>query len=388
MGENAVLSRSALLSTYGLIALLLLACAVLGTFLWPRKKREEENEEFRNDSDGRSQRSGIHGGPPASPAFTAAATPSMPVQYASKSDVDTLYRSLLNLETTCKSLADVQSRLRSDLGTQLSKFVEDCQTAAERAVENAASSAVRAAGEAVNGNEIIRRRLVAIETTMAGLQAESHKGLISLLQAIPREALNGISAADQGDPGLGQKMEQAVSRYLRDEQPDAQSLAEYSQRATSLRSAIREFKGVAAEAGREQVGVRLDPIDRELDLIGQELAGFARQGTDKRFRLLFAVDFAAHEAARQTLTEGIAAGLQREIIKLDSFEDYYAKRIGMLAAQVAAECADVADSVLDPQRANLAVQSALQPVFAAAGVEEIAPRRNDPFWEPITLCFR
>ncbi len=308
-----------------------------------------------------------------------AAPPPTPVQYASKADVDLVYRSLKNLETTCKNLADVQSRLRSELGSELSGFVERCQAAAAQAVDSASSSALQAAAQATNENERIRRRLMAIETTIAALQAESRKGLVNLLQAIPREALTGIPGADQANPELAQKLEQAVSRYLREEQPDAQSLAEHSQRAATLHSAIRQFREIAADSAAGQASVRLDPLDRELDLISQELAGFSRQGKEKRLRLLFAVDFSAHEAARQTLTEGIAAGLQREIVKLDSFDDYYAKRIGMLAAQIAAECADLADSVLDPQRINSAIQSVLQSVFTAAGVEEIAPRRNDPF---------
>jgi hypothetical protein len=221
----------------------------------------------------------------------------------------------------------------------------------------------------------MRRRLEALEADLKGLRAESSKGLSNLLQALPREALAGLSVSDQAGSDLAQKLEQAVARYLREEQPCARSLEAYTQQVGTLRSAIKQFMQIASESAAGQADPRLDPLDRDLDLIAQELAGFTRQGTDKRFRLLFAVDF----SARQTLTEGIAAGLQREIVKLDNLDDYYTKRIGMLSAQVAAECADLADSVLDPQRAKPDVKSALQTVFTVAGVEEIAPRRNDPF---------
>jgi uncharacterized protein Yka (UPF0111/DUF47 family) len=290
-----------------------------------------------------------------------------------------LNRSLQNLDTNFWNLANAQKRQNSELGTQLSQFVERCQTAAEEAVERSAISALRAAGEATKETERMRRRVEALESDLNGLRTESSKGLSNLLQALPREALTGLSVSHQAGSDLAQKLEQSVARYLREEQPCAQSLAAHTQQVGTLRSAIKQFMQVASESAAGQADPRLDPLERDLDLIAQELAGFTRQGTDKRFRLLFAVDFSANETARQTLTEGIAAGLQREIVKLDNLDDYYTKRIGMLAAQVAAECADLADSVLDPQRSKPDVKSALQSVFTVAGVEEIAPRRNDPF---------
>lgn len=363
-------------SMYGLGALLLLAGAALGRFLWGRQHREQDDDEFRNRSDGRSKGSGGHGGFSALPASTT--VPSASVQYASQSDLATVQQSLLNLDGSFKILADAQKRLYSQIVNDLSRFVERCQTEAEDAVQRTSNSALRAAEEVTNENKRIRESLLGLQTELTALHSESRKGLSNLLQALPREALAGLAGAQAGSD-LPQKLEQAVARYLREEQPDAQSLASYAQQVGALRSAIMHFKQIASESAASQADPRLDPLDQDLDLIAQELAGFTRQGTDRRFRLLFAVDFSAHETARQTLTEGIAAGLQREIVKLDSFDDYYSKRIGMLAAQVAAECADLADSVLDPQRAKPDVKFALQSVFTVAGVEEIAPRRNDPF---------
>lgn len=369
---NRVLS--ALSSGYAPVALLLLAGAGLGIFLWRRGHRENEDDGFPGISDGRSQRPGIRG-----ESFQTSAA-AAPMQYASRNDLDILDKSIHTLATNFKNnLASAQGRLRSELGSDLSAVVERCRAAAEDAIERVYTSALRAAEEATNENEKIRGRLDVLETELTALQKESHKGLSNLLQALPREALTGLATSHETVPDLAQKLEQAVTRYLKEEQPNAQSLAEYAQRVGTLRAAIQQFRGIAAEPAADQAAVRLDPLDRELEVIERELAGFARQGTEKRFRLLFAVDFSAHEAARQTLTEGIAAGLQREIVKLDSFDDYYTKRIGMLAAQVAAECADLADSVLDPQRTSSVIQSALQSVFSAAGLEEIAPRRNDPF---------
>ena len=366
-------------SAYGLGVLLLLAGAGLGFFLWNRKRGDGHDQKPRRVSQGPVEASVVsHGGTPAL-RTSAAAPPPASVQYASQSDLETLNQSVQNLDKNFWNLVNAQKRQNSELGTQLSQFVERCQTAAEEAVERAAISALRAAGEATKETERMRRRVEALESDLNGLRAESSKGLSNLLQALPREALTGLSMSNQAGSDLAQKLEQAVARYLREEQPSVQSLAGYTLQVSTLRSAIKQFLQIASESAPGQADPRLDPLNRDLDLIAQELAGFSRRGTDKRFRLLFAVDFSANETARQTLTEGIAAGLQREIVKLDNLDDYYTKRIGMLAAQVAAECADLADSVLDPQRSKPDVKSALQSVFTVAGVEEIAPRRNDPF---------
>ena len=362
-------------SAYGLGAVLLLAGAGLGVFLLARRRRDGYGRELRRVNQDPSHTSAVSQPRPPILRTSAAAPPPASVQYASQSDLETLSQSLQNVDKNFWNLVNVQKRQNSELGTQLSQFVERCQTAAEEAVERAAISALRAAGEATKETERMRRRLEALEADLKGLRAESSKGLSNLLQALPREALAGLSVSDQAGSDLAQKLEQAVARYLREEQPCARSLEAYTQQVGTLRSAIKQFMQIASESAAGQADPRLDPLDRDLDLIAQELAGFTRQGTDKRFRLLFAVDF----SARQTLTEGIAAGLQREIVKLDNLDDYYTKRIGMLSAQVAAECADLADSVLDPQRAKPDVKSALQTVFTVAGVEEIAPRRNDPF---------
>lgn len=367
------------LSAYGVGLLLLAAAAGLGIFLWRKKPWDGRDSELKRVNQGPSGaplRS--HSDAPIPRTGAAPPPPAAPVQYASRSDLETLNRSVQNLDTNFKNLAEAQRRSHSELVAELSRFVERCQKAAEDAVQRTSNSAFRAAEEVTDQNEKICSRLLALETALTTLHSESRKGLSNLLQALPREALTGLAGAQAGSD-LAQKLEQAVARYLREEQPDAQSLASYAQQVGALRSAIMHFKQIASESAAGQADSRLDPLDQDLDLIAQELAGFTRQGTDRRFRLLFAVDFSAHESARQTLTESIAAGLQREIVKLDSFDDYYSKRIGMLAAQVAAECADLADSVLDPQRAKPDVKSALQSVFAVAGVEEIAPRRNDPF---------
>lgn len=378
--SQSILDRvvAGVLSAYGVGLLLLVAAAGLGIFLWRKKPWDGWDPELKRVNQGPSGASVMsHSDPPISRTAVPPLPPTQ-VQYASKSDLDTLNRSLQNLDTNFKNLAELQRRLHSELGTELSRFVERCQKSAEDAVQRTSNSAFRAAEEVTDENERIRSRLLLLETELTALHSESRKGLSNLLQALPREALTGLAGAQAGSD-LPQKLEQAVARYLREEQPDAHSLAEYAQQVAALRSAINQFRQTASESVAGQADPRLDPLDRDLDLIAQELAGFTRQGTDRRFRLLFAVDFSAHETARQTLTEGIAASLQREIVKLDSFDDYYTKRIGMLAAQVAAECADLADSVLDPQRAKPDVKSALQSVFTVAGVEEIAPRRNDPF---------
>jgi hypothetical protein len=291
--------------------------------------------------------------------------------------LEELQDSVKALESYCKGLGREHEKLRTDVTRELSTYVDHCQKAAESAIRSVAEEILRMANEARAENTRMAGRVRVLETQLSGMEAKGREGLVRLLEVLPRTVLDASESLGNG--ALARKLEEAVGRYLREQQPPAVTVGEHLARASAVLEAMSRLQTLAAAPIPEEAAARLASIAGDLQLIRDELAAFDQRGGDKRLRLLFAVDFSTHEAARQSLTQTIAAGLEREIVKLDSFDEYYAKRIGMLAAQAAAECADLADAQLDPLHSISSVQTALASVLRACDVEEIAPRRNDPF---------
>jgi hypothetical protein len=291
---------------------------------------------------------------------------------ALQSECEAVLKRALRLETGLDGLTrDMQAQLERVVATTREEVTEIVR----RGTAASAQREARASAELAD----LSQRLGALEVQIEKARQGTEKGVRSLLEPLVlRTVLERSTTTIDSGPQMAEAIEKAVTKYLAGDPLSRASIEDFSRRAEQLQSALDGFQETAETTTQGPASGRLGPLTRDLGQVRQELAGLLSSG-DGQVRLSFAVDFSTHEAARQTLSEALVAGLQREIVKLDDPEDYYEKRLTLLASRVAIEAADLADTSLDPDRRNGTVQAALEAVFAAAGVNQIAPRRNDLF---------
>ena len=298
-------------------------------------------------------------------AATPAISESAPAATAAAKD------SLDDVRAACRQI----ELARGEWESQMDAFLIKCRGAVSEACDKAVE---KVNASTANEDERLVRRIAELESKLGSLHDEVQTAATDLLRELPHFALDLNAKPDELD-SRPDAMGEAVRRYLQDEQPESASVEKHARAVDTLRESLRRFGGLAKEGVAGQGGGRLNALAKDLNELGEELNRFTPNGTDHRLRLLFAVDFSRGDDVRQTFTQAIAASLHREIVKLNNFDEYYDKRIAMLASQVAAECADLADTELDPRRAGAEVQEALKAVFDAAGVDDLTPRRNERF---------
>jgi molecular chaperone GrpE (heat shock protein) len=174
-------------------------------------------------------------------------------------------------------------------------------------------------------------------------------------------------------------MEEAVASYLSGKAPSPETLEPFLVQATRILDMMTRFRQEASAVAPRESNTKLAPVITDLRQFRNELEQLLAGAAENRLRLSFTAEFSTMQETRQTLMQSIASGLQREVIKLDNLPEACAKRLSLLASRASAEAADFADAVLDVDRNNSSIQGALQAVFQACQVEEIAPRKNDPF---------
>jgi molecular chaperone GrpE (heat shock protein) len=145
-----------------------------------------------------------------------------------------------------------------------------------------------------------------------------------------------------------------------------------------LCNALASFRDLAAGV-EQQDALTLTPLLQDLQRVSEEIDGLLADRTNNRVRLNLSFEYSTLSSSRQTITQGIAAGLESEISKFANVEDFFKRRIANLATRAAAETADLADSRLDPERRNKALQGAVDEVFIASEVESIAPAVHEEY---------
>jgi flagellar biosynthesis/type III secretory pathway protein FliH len=313
------------------------------------------------------------------PAGPKGLPPKVPAAERTKDELKELRHSIRWLEQGLQKLEANQRSIQVEIDRSLERFLQ--------AVEEEFASGLN---EAIRKNLELNKdthkqiaefhdRLQRLELQLKRLNEDGRRGLRELLAAIPLQVLdreNVTTAPDQVT--LATQLDRAVTRCLSEGTANSVLVRNFLERLSRLEVAVRKFQEVARIDG-QQAESKLRPLEEDIALIRKELEALSDLDANKSLRLLFAIDFATHEGARRTVGDAIAAGLEREIVKLSNLNEYYERRLILIAGRAAAECADFADSRLDPERSRSEIQAAVRQVLEAGDIEEIIPHRNDEF---------
>jgi hypothetical protein len=301
------------------------------------------------------------------------------ISAAAKDKIEELRDSVQRQEQALKLLESNQRNMRTDVERMLARFLQ----AVEQEFASNLKEAIRLVREVQNGFHTqvseLHDRLQRLELQLQQVQDYKRKRLRELLEVIPHTILDspGGTGAPHGST-LATQLEQALARYFSSSSPSRDSMQRLLERTDRLQHAVVRFRQAASGAGQDAEN-KLHSVSEEIARMQQELADLINSAEQRRLRLTFAIDFATHEANRQGLAEAIAAGLEREIVKLNDLDEYYEKQFILMAARAAAECADLTDFRLDPERSRSEIQDALRQVFQAGDITEIAPQKNEEF---------
>lgn len=303
-----------------------------------------------------------------------------PPSSAQEKEISELRASVQRLELALRTVDSAQRALIPELDSRLQRFLVDLpQEVAEvqRDVERANRDAYRKFHDEVSE---LRDVVGNLHLQMTTLHERSRTGLVALLRELPANVLDRQFTTQTTDgKTLATRTEEALARYFAAATTNTDISRRFVVQVDQLHEAVSRFQKMALALNSVEAEEKLRPLVDDLVQVREELVGIASNDSRQRLRLMFAVDIAPHEAARQTIADSIASGLQREIMKLENIDEYYEKRLIMVATRAAAECSDYADTRINPERNRADVQQTLTGVLTAGGLAEIAPSRNDQF---------
>jgi hypothetical protein len=176
--------------------------------------------------------------------------------------------------------------------------------------------------------------------------------------------------------------EQALIDFFRRGVPQGDALDELFEQSDKMSKALNGIIDGLKQRGDDSAARAMDGllfIFNNLQQLTDELRDWRSQCDQHQVRLRFAIDVPAYETARQTIIDALADGLNNQIEKLQNPRHHFRYRLEQLATTGAMYIADVCDKELDPKRENEEMQTLLGSLFQAAGLEEIAPKRNEVF---------
>jgi hypothetical protein len=224
-------------------------------------------------------------------------------------------------------------------------------------------------------SEIVARH----QEFLSALQSKSELGLHVFLRILAQQALlEPAASVPEGEVSLADRVDEAVSQFFRKSVPSRDGLSGFAQRCDGLAIALESFQEYLRRIAPDMAD-KLSASLIEARQLKNAIAGLMSEVDAKRLRLVFSIDFDTGSDDRQKLIDGIADGLKNEILKLGNATQFFERRLAQLSATAAAVASDLSDNKLDPTRTNAELQKLLASLFEAAGVEEIAPRRNDEF---------
>ena len=350
-----------------LVLLAIVAVGLLGGlgFLVYRQKRLTKTENSNSDWEEPEKAGG------ALAAYLPRSDPVLVGQVQElRESVGALQRSL---SARVEALEDSRQQLGEDLEQALAQ-IKEFNPRVEEVLRHFSQSGRQIQEELVE----CRNKVAFFEAEMEGLRRKGQDGLQNLLGSLSLAVLGPGPSTENEKAVVLKRIEEAVASYLRNV-PQPQTLEPFLAQATQLLEAVTRFQQEARAVKPGSTTSKLAPVLTDLRQIRDEIEQFLAGAAEHRLRLSFCADFSTLQQAQQTLTQSIAAGLQREAVKLDNPLQTYTNRLTFLGGRLAAETADLADAVIDVDRKNTVIQDALRAVFQACLVEEIAPRRNDPF---------
>jgi len=372
----------------GVFALILIAAVGAWFYLKAPKRHSAEVQQHVREFDERQHApqsvaaaSHPHSDPYGRPrAVSVPASPASPQQNPQEKEISELRATIQRLELAIRTVDSAQRTMIPELDSRLQRFLDDLSKEVaeiQRDVDRANRDAHRKFHDEVSE---LRDVVGNLQFQMTTLHERGQTGLMALLRELPVSLLDRQFTTQTTDgKTLATRIEEALARYFAGAATNSEVSRRFVGHTDQLHDAVSRFQKMALALNSVEAEEKLRPLVDDLAQMREELVGIARNNSRQRLRLMFAVDIAPHEAARQTIADSIASGLQREIMKLENIDEYYEKRLMMLATRAAAECADYADTRLNPERNRADVQQTLTAVFTAGGLAEIAPSRNDQF---------
>ena len=229
----------------------------------------------------------------------------------------------------------------------------------------------------------MKNQVSGLDARYTALQGSARQNLRDLLIELPMAAMSA-SASTGGVATLAEtaavvrKLEEAVGQYFKRSAPEPDPLNSYRQWAIQLADALDGFRRLAAEFDHS-ADASLLPLWQDLQRMSEEINALLADRSKNQVRLNLSFDYSTLASSRQTISQGIAAGLESEISKFANVEEFFKRRMANLGTRAAAEAADVADGQLDPERRNKMLQGALDAIFSAGEVEPIAPTLHEEY---------
>ncbi len=211
------------------------------------------------------------------------------------------------------------------------------------------------------------------------LQSTAENGVESTLRALLAVRLDGSSGYLNTDDRqqLITRVEQSLNDFFRSAVPSRDGLQEHARRCDCLNAEVRSFRD-ALSVRFPNVHEKLAPTLADAAQLREELAGLLAQTESRNLRLVFSVDFFAG-SNRESLLDGMAESLKKEVVKLAAAPAYFDQRAGRVLTTAAAVVADFSDCYVDPQRSDPGLQERLGSIFNVAGVSPITPGQNEDF---------
>ncbi|MCX6930805.1 MAG: hypothetical protein NT154_47520, partial [Verrucomicrobia bacterium] len=266
---------------------------------------------------------------------------------------------------------------RDEVETFLKGLSHQVQGACQTAINDALKDA-RAEHTGILGRiEMLEDSVHSGESHLSAMENKASAEFQALLSSLPRLVLNAGADGDFAEAEksmVAKRIEDAISNYLQSAGPPEDSLRSLSQRAEALQQALEGFRDALASPPPLIV-----PILRDIREAREEIEGLLADRTDRRLHLRFSIDFSTLRSSTRSLTEDIADGLKRQIVKLENLSEYFERRLTNSATLAASTAIDVADGQADPERRSAKLQEAITALLAAGEIQEIAPLRNEPF---------
>ena len=228
-------------------------------------------------------------------------------------------------------------------------------------------------------HESARARIDSLENRLRAMEDAGRRKTAEVLAALAGSILQmPVHGPGASGETLAAQLEATLGKLLQDSAPDPAEIRPLLERAVRLQESVDEFRRTIARAGAAENG-GVDRLLEDISRIRADLESLEELAKGRRLRFTFTVEAQARQDVRQAVLQSIAAGIGSQLARLANVKEHYGMQLLHLAGRAAADCADLADGRIDVERKTPEIQQSLKSIFAAGGLTEISPNRNDAF---------
>lgn len=306
-------------------------------------------------------------------------TPKREVQPGENKDLGEVWSELKWLEDAIRSLDAAHRSVGHDIERMLDRHLQQVEAVIDDRISTSETSATALVGSVQSELGELRGRLLELQDRLESVQTDGASRLAHGLALLTGHGLGRVDAKKQQlGPVLAVQLERALQDFVKQSIPSDEEISRRLEKVARLNEAVAGFQ-VAAESMGASFDGRLQQVVEECRSLVSDLETIGASLKKRTLTVRFVLDVPLEGDLSAALADGTASSFQREIQRVNDVGRYFELRWKMVSARAAAECADFADSRLDPRRQRPDLQDALQRIFAAAEITEIAPSRNDDF---------